>query len=184
MCFIKKIAWLLLASFMIFACDDDDGVTPPPPPPPPPPATEYFEADLDITKVSGHPVEYDPAILLNVTYKGLGSSNLMPALSLEANHIEDVVTGNRHSSITKGNFILKGQQENLIFGVYSGRGYQNANTLEITWNFKIRGGAGKFEGAQGNLQVVIRDPHAIGSNLNQTLVARISGSISVPESSS
>ena len=183
MYFMKKAAWLLLAGPMIFACDDNEvDVGPTPPPSGPDFETVFFEADLDMEKVAGYPVEYDPMLLLSVSYKGAGSSNLMPALSLEATHTEEVVSDSYQFSITEGHFIMKGNDDNLIFGNYSGTGVQNTERFEVTWNVRIDGGSGKFEGAQGKLQVVISDPHDSRSNLNQSLVARISGSIGLPSS--
>ena len=182
MCILKKAAWLFLAGLVMFACDDDDpigggdckkpmeGIE--------------FEADLELQRVSGSPVQYEPVLLLEVLYVGSGTSNIMQEVTLEASHAESPMTDREEFRIGEGQFSLIGKDGNQIYGSYTGYGFQDQRTIEATWHFKIEGGDGEFNQARGNLTLKISEYNRIGLDSNEPLVAKVTGIIQLPEDDS
>jgi len=156
---LKKLSFLLLTPAIILACED------PLPEPLGPgstiadgnPSSQLFEATVDFSKISGSVHEFDPVISLKVQYDGNGSSNMMPLILLEANHVEEAFPNHDRWDLRQGNFVITGDKDNSIYGSYSGFGFSNATANNLTWLLTIQGGTGRFTSAHGNLTAEVHE---------------------------
>jgi len=172
MTILKSLGFFLLITTVFFACGEDDGfvgptnsgnqVT-----------SESFEANITLQKLSGSPVAYEPILLLNVQYEGQGTSNLMSNITIESSHIEEVFEDQSDFRIEQGQFELRSENGDMIYGSYQGHGLKNPSRAQLEWSLQIEGGTGRFSTASGTL-LLSADDHNPTDN---TMQAKISGKI-------
>lgn len=170
MTILKKLSYLFLTTAFIFACEDTEVTPPPPPPCDNCPASQPFEAILDLQKISEFPIQYEPVILLDVSYQGTGTSNMGTRVSLEATHIQGIPDKTGNFKIEKGEFLLRDEDGDEMFGSHTGHGSQSFATFQFNWFFRIRGGTGKFSGAQGNMTMLVTNPNQGSGNSIEAII--------------
>ncbi len=177
MTILKKMSCLFLTTAMFFACEDDGPIITGPVGPGGNTTTQFFEGTLDLQKISGSPVQYEPVLMLNVRYQGSGTSNMMSHLSLEATHLEEIIPNGNDFNVVQGEFRLMEDAGEEIYGTYRGHGSSGLVSSQLNWTLQIEGGTGRFASAQGNLNLVVPDPDYSGNFMQ----ARISGNIGLVE---
>jgi len=151
MCSFKKLSSLLLASIVFFSCEDSIEPMPAGPGNPVNNTSKYsFEASGVFDLITRIPIEYNPSVILQVTYKGTGTSNMLSSVSIEASHVQPASSTSTH--LESGEFQISGD-EGSIYGSYTGYNLESSSTNSASWSLTVQGGTGKFNSARGNLLV-------------------------------
>lgn len=147
-------------------------------------APHYLEANLEVEKVSGFPID-QPPVNLSVSYRGNGTSNLMSRVALEASHTEEFATVFEDGDflVKDGQFVIRSEDGDQIFGTYNGYGSHTLTNFYVSWSLQIQGGTGSFIGARGSLSVRFTPSSRTTSSSQGPWHAEISGTIKVDQSS-
>lgn len=150
---LKSIVFLLLTTAGFFACKDNEDIG----------ASSPLGQSIKVMDLLGsvqlqktprQSVEARTDSVPRVNYEGHGSSKTMPPVTVETTNIELVEDGFKYFNIISGEFHLKGDPEDELFGVYQDQLSPGDIIRGLNRVYRIKDGPGNFAFARdGNLTI-------------------------------